>query len=90
VASPDEPRGPAREGLDERQVRRIALVGGVVLIAILLLVFITENSRTVRVSFVFFEADISLIWVIVLSAAGGAIAGALLTRALRRRFRREG
>lgn len=87
MAAPEEPRGPGREGLDERQVRRIALVGGIVLVAILVLVFITENSHTVRVSFVFFEADISLIWVILLSAVAGAIAGALVTRALRRRFR---
>jgi uncharacterized integral membrane protein len=86
VATPEEPRGQGREQLDERQVRRIALVGALVLLAILALVFIIENSRRVRVSFVFFSADISLIWVIVLSAVAGAIAGALISRALRRRF----
>jgi len=84
VAAPDE--GPDRGGLDERQVRQLALAGGLVLAASLVLLFIVENSHDVRVSFVFFSATISLIWVIVLSAVAGAIAGLVIARLVRTRF----
>ena len=84
---PDKPpRGPDRDGIDDREVRRIAMVGGVVLVASIALVFIVENSHQVHVSFVFFSSDISLIWVIILSAAVGAVAGALGGRAIRKRL----
>ena len=83
---PDEPNGRRREGIDERQVRQVATVGVAVLVVVLLLVFIIENSDAVSVSFVFFSADISLIWVIVLSVAVGAVLGAVLPRIVRRRF----
>lgn len=85
MAPPDE--GPDRNnGLDERQVRQIAFVGGMVLVGSIVLLFIVENSRSVRVSFVFFSATISLIWVIVLSAVVGAIAGLVAARLVRTRF----
>jgi uncharacterized integral membrane protein len=53
---------------------------------VLALVFIVENSNRVEVSFVFFTADISLIWVIVLSMVVGAIAAFVIKRLVRRRF----
>jgi len=81
------PEGPpGRDGLDERQIRQLALAGGLVLVVSLLLIFVIENSDPVRVSFVFFSADISLIWVIVLSAVAGAAAGVFISRLVRRRF----
>jgi hypothetical protein len=40
----------------------------------------------VHVSFVFFSSDISLIWVIILSAAVGAVAGAFGGRMIRKRL----
>jgi uncharacterized integral membrane protein len=80
------PPEPSRDGLDERQIRQLALAGALVLVVSLLLVFVIENSDPVRVSFVFFSADISLIWVIVLSAAAGAAAGVALARLVRRRL----
>jgi uncharacterized integral membrane protein len=83
VAAPDE--GRDRSGLDERQVRQIALVGALVLAASLVLLFIVENSGRVEVSFVFFSASISLIWVIVLSAVAGAVAGLVIVRLVRAR-----
>lgn len=89
VVGPNPPaprRAGAREGLDERQIRRIALSGALVLLASLVLVFVVENSRRVRVSFVFFSAEISLIWVIVLSTAVGMAAGVLLAGLVRRRL----
>ena len=78
--------GPDHGGLDERQVRQIALVGGLILVGSIVLLFIVENSRDVRVSFVFFSATISLIWVIILSAVGGAVAGLVAARLIRTRF----
>lgn len=87
MGAPHDSGGPGRhEGLDEQQVRRIALVGALVLVVILALVFIIENSDPVEVSFVFFSARISLIWVIVLSMALGAGLGLVLLRLLRKRF----
>ena len=82
----EPPEGPDRSGLDERQVRRIALLGGLVLVGSLVLLFIVGNSGSVRVSFVFFSATISLIWVIVLSAIAGAIAGNVIARLVRTRI----
>lgn len=75
-----------REGLDEEQVRRIGLIGALVIVVVLALVFIVENSNRVEVSFVFFTAEISLIWVIVLSMVVGAIAAFVVKRLIRRRF----
>jgi uncharacterized integral membrane protein len=90
VPEPDRPPSgrPDREGLDERQVRQIAMVGGLVLVASIALVFIVENSHQVHVSFVFFSSDISLIWVIILSAGVGAVAGAFGGRMIRKRLGR--
>lgn len=82
--APDD--GPDRGGLDERQARQIAVVGGLVLVGCIVLLFIVENSHDVHVSFVFFSATISLIWVIILSAIGGAIAGLVGARLIRTRF----
>ena len=84
MAAPDD--GPESSGLDERQVRQLALAGALVLVGSIVLLFIVENSRSVRVSFVFFSATISLIWVIVLSALAGALAGLGIARLVRRRF----
>lgn len=83
---PDPPAPRERDGLDERQVRQLALAGALVLVVSLLLIFVIENSDPVRVSFVFFSADISLIWVIVLSAVAGAAAGVFVARLIRRRW----
>ncbi len=90
MSDPERPPsgGQDRDRIDERQVRQIAMVGGAVLVASLALVFIVENSHQVHVSFVFFSSDISLIWVIILSAAVGAVAGAFGGRMIRKRLGR--
>lgn len=77
---------PQRPRIDEGDARRIGIIGAIVLGISLLLIFIVENSRQVKVSFVFFDAEMSLIWVIVLSAVTGWVVGFLLARLIRRRF----
>jgi uncharacterized integral membrane protein len=77
--------GDGRPGLDEGDARRLATIGAIVLGLALLLIFIVQNSRQVTVSFVFFEARMSLIWVIVLSAVAGWLIGILVAFLLRRR-----
>ena len=91
MSSPQHSCDPERrEGLDEEQVRRIGLIGALVLVVVLALIFIMENSERVEVSFVFFTAEISLIWVIVLSMVVGAVAAFVIKRLVRRRFASEG
>ena len=50
--------------------------------------FILENGKHVSVHFVFHTTRVSLIWVILLSLALGAIGGILLAQLDRRRRRR--
>jgi uncharacterized integral membrane protein len=85
TGGPPPRRGP--DHLDEQQVRRLALVGVLLLAVILLIIFIVQNSDSVSVSFVFFSARISLIWVIFLSAVAGAVIALVVRRLVRRRLR---
>jgi uncharacterized integral membrane protein len=75
--------GPG-DGLDERQKRQLIRVGVLVVVALLLITFIFRNTRDVKVSFVFFTATSSLIWVIVSSLILGFLAGWLLPGQIRR------
>ena len=58
------------------------------LLAAYAIYFVSANSDEVSVSFLFVEARISLIWVILLSLAIGLVAGALLSQVYRRRHTR--
>jgi len=75
---------PGGDGLDERQKRQLTRVVVLVAVAILLALFIFRNTRDVKVSFVFFTATSSLIWVIVSSMVLGFLAGWLLPPQIRR------
>jgi uncharacterized integral membrane protein len=77
---------PGRGRIEQDDARTIAKIAAIVLGVVLLLVFIVENTDQVTVSFVFFEAELSLIWVIVLSAVVGWVVGFTLARLIRRRF----
>lgn len=84
-ATPRPPApGPGRIAQDD--ARRIGKIAVAVLGIIFLLLFIALNTGTVTVSFVLFEARISLIWVIVLSAVVGSVVGFAVARLIRRRF----
>jgi uncharacterized integral membrane protein len=64
------PTGRSRpERLTNREITRL-VVAGVALV--LLVAFVIDNSQTVKVGFVFFSAEVSLIWVLIIAAVLGA------------------
>jgi uncharacterized integral membrane protein len=80
----DQPpkQGPRREN----QTRLIVAL----VVTVLLVIFALQNTERARVRFLFFDWDGRVIYVIIVSAIAGAIAGWLVRRARqRRRGRRE-
>jgi uncharacterized integral membrane protein len=80
----EEPGRPAAGGSDH-----VAKLVATVVVIGLLVAFILGNSEQVRVSFVFFHARFSLIWVLLVTnllgfAAGYLIKGRLAARRKRR------
>ncbi len=65
---------PARKR-NPRDVARL-VVSGVALV--LLVAFVIDNSNTVKVGFVFFSAEVSLIWVLLIVAVLGALVDRLV------------
>ena len=83
-----------RKGLDPEtretfQPRLWFIVGGLVLIVAYIVAFIAENTKSVRVHFVFYTAHTSVIWVILLSLVIGLIGGVLVSQLTRRRGRQK-
>jgi uncharacterized integral membrane protein len=65
--------------------RLIALV----LLAAYAVAFVLENKKSVHLHFVFVTANVSLVWLILLSLAVGFVVGILLSQLERRRRRRR-
>ena len=65
--------------------RLIALV----LLAAYAVAFVLENKKSVHLHFVFVTANVSLVWLILLSLAVGFLVGILLSQLERRRRRRR-
>jgi len=76
--------GPPAKKRDNRDIARIAVAGLVLLIA-----FVLDNSKTVRVGFVFFNTEISLIWVLLIAAFLGALVDRLVILIGQRRKKRR-
>lgn len=72
------------DGLDERQKRQLIRVGVLVVVALLLVTFIFQNTVEVDVRFIFFTAKSSVIWVIISSLVLGFLAGWLLPGQIKR------
>jgi len=53
-----------------RETGRIVLA---IVILVILIIFVVDNLEQVRVSFVFFKADVGLIWVLIATALIGAL-----------------
>ncbi len=70
------------------QPRLWALLIGLLLVAAYVIAFVIQNDERIDVSFVLWTARASLIWVILLSLALGALAGVLGSQLYRRRHRR--
>lgn len=64
--------------------KRMVVLGLAVLAAIWLVAFIVSNAETVRVSFVFGDLTLSLIWVMIICAALGALLAWAVPRFTRR------
>jgi uncharacterized integral membrane protein len=54
---------------------------------VLLIAFVLDNSQTVKVGFVFFNAQLSLIWVLLIAALLGALVDRLVIYLSERRRR---
>jgi len=83
-AGAQQPRADRPATRRVERTRMIALVI-VALAAIWLVAFVLSNSETVRVSFVFAHVSLSLIWVMIICAALGAVLAAAIPRLRRRR-----
>jgi uncharacterized integral membrane protein len=83
-----------RKGLDSEtretfQPRLWFIVGALVLIVGYIVAFIAENTKSVRVHFVFYTAHTSVIWVVLLAVAIGLVVGVLISQLERRRGRKK-
>jgi uncharacterized integral membrane protein len=83
-----------RRRLDPEQLEQWQPRLWVFLVVLLLLVayviaFVVENNKEVAVHFVLATADVSLIWLILLSVAIGFVGGVLLSQFARRRARQR-
>jgi uncharacterized integral membrane protein len=83
------PKGLDPETRETFQPRLWLTVGALVLIAAYIVAFVAENHKHVTMHFVFFSAQTSLIWVILLSLAIGIVGGLLLSQLERRRRRQQ-
>ena len=79
-------RGGTRHNI--RDPKQIAAWVILVLAAAWLIAFIVSNSEQVKVSFVFGDVTLSLIWVMIICAVVGALLAVLIPRLRRRRSTR--
>jgi uncharacterized integral membrane protein len=84
-----------RQRVDKAEIQenwQPRLYGRLLLLALLVayvIAFVIENRKQVKLRFVFATASVSLIWLILLSLAIGAITGVLLAQLDRRSRRRR-
>ena len=77
------PEGP----LEDWQPRLYAILIALALILAWLIAFVVKNDDRVKIDFVLFSAQTSLIWLIILPLAIGFLGGVLLSQMYRRRRR---
>ena len=76
-------------GEDTFQSRLWLIIGGLLLALGYVVAFVIANSDKVKISFVFYSARTSLVWLILLSVVIGLVGGILLSQLVRRRGRRK-
>jgi uncharacterized integral membrane protein len=72
---------PARKR-ERKDIARLVVSG---LALVLLIAFVIDNSNTVKVGFVFFTTEVSLIWVLLIAAVLGALVDRLVVHLRQRR-----
>jgi uncharacterized integral membrane protein len=77
------------EALREWQPRLYITIVALLLVLAYAIAFVLENRKDVSLHFVFGTAQVSLIWLILLSIGLGVLAGVLLSQLHRRRRRRR-
>jgi uncharacterized integral membrane protein len=80
------PEGP----LEDWQPRLYAILIAFLLVVAWLIAFIVKNSDKIKIDFVLFSAQTSLIWLIILLLGIGFLGGVLLSQQYRRRRRSGG
>jgi uncharacterized integral membrane protein len=88
VQEPDRDREGPAEAPARRDTATVVKVIAGLIVLILFIVFVGQNSDTVTVNFVFFSAEVRLIWVFVACALIGMVIGYLLARPGRRASKR--
>lgn len=82
---PGSKRGVDAEARETFQPRLWAIVVALIAIVAYIVAFVAENNARVVLRFVFFTAQTSVIWLILLSVAIGVAGGLLLSQLYRRR-----
>jgi uncharacterized integral membrane protein len=70
---------------EEWQPRLWAVLVGFLLLALYVIAFVVKNDDRIKIDFVLFSANVSLIWVLVFVFALGFLGGVLLSQLYRRR-----
>jgi uncharacterized integral membrane protein len=73
------------EETSKRSTSSNARIVVAVIIAVILIIFVVKNLEQVAVNFVFFHADIGLIWVLIATAVLGGLVDRMLVWRGRRR-----
>jgi uncharacterized integral membrane protein len=73
------------DAADDYQPRLWATIIGLVLIVLWVIAFISKNDHAVKINFVLFSTEASLIWLCILLLAVGFISGVLASQMYRRR-----
>lgn len=84
---PSDREEPATRGEDRFQSQLWFLLGSLLAVVGYLIAFVIANSEQVKISFVFYSARTSLIWLIVLSVVIGLVGGIVLSQLFRNRSR---
>jgi len=69
---------PGRDAAHRRETRDTVRIVAVVVLVAILVAFVVANTNTVQVHFVFFTAQVELIWVLLVTALLGGVVGRLL------------
>ena len=84
-----EPQSPERRERRDRSARETARLVLSVVLLVVLVAFVLDNRDEVDVGYVFGDAEVRLIYVLVITALAGAVLDRLLRWRLRRRWSRD-